>query len=154
MKKIRNILLAAAIGCFTATAGYSQERQQYGEDFATDNAMTVEELTATLGDDKLEQVVIYGEITQVCQAQGCWLKLKGLEGNDLFVKFRDHAFLVPKDLAGKKAWVFGDALKKIVSVEAQQHYAEDEGKASDEIATITKEKDELRIDAVGVIVVD
>lgn len=53
------------------------------------------------GKDSL-QTQIVGEIKEVCQAKGCWMKVQ-LESNDeVFVRFKDYGFFVPKDAAGKK----------------------------------------------------
>ena len=82
------------------------------------------------------------------------MKLKNENGADVFVKFKDHEFVIPKDRAGRAAIVSGIAKKKTISVDDQKHYAEDAGASEAEIAKITQPKEELRIEATGVMIKD
>ena len=153
MNKMIKALAVSAFALALAAPASAQDGKAYGKKFKSDNAFAAMELNRRMGDkDKLENVVIKGEISQVCQAEGCWMKMKNEAGEDIFVKFKDHAFLIPKDLAGHKAYVSGTASRKTVSVHDQQHYAEDAGKSADEIAKITQDKVELRVDATGVVI--
>lgn len=65
--------------------------------------------------------IISGNITRVCQQQGCWMILT--EG-DVFarVDFNDHAFLIPKDSRGS-AEVYGRLVEKVLSEKERAHYA-------------------------------
>ena len=153
MGKLIKIIAASAIALAFTIPSFAQSGTVYGKKFKTKNAYPATELSSRMGDkEKLENVVVEGEISEVCQAEGCWMKLKNSAGENIFVKFKDHAFLIPKDLAGHKAYVSGTASRKTVSVEDQKHYAEDAGKTDDEIAKITAPKVELRVDATGVII--
>lgn len=146
-------LLPAMVALTLTVSVNAQETNSYGKAFKIEKVVPADELASRIGDrKKLDKVVVEGEITAVCQAAGCWMKLKNSNGQDIFVKFKDHEFLVPKDLAGRKAYVFGQASKKLVSIEDQRHYAEDAGKSEEEIAAITEPKEELRIDATGVVI--
>lgn len=49
--------------------------------------------------------------------------------------------------------VQGTAEKKTTSVEMLKHYAEDAGKTKEEIAAITEPKQEIIIQATGIVVV-
>ncbi|MEC3965099.1 DUF4920 domain-containing protein [Flagellimonas halotolerans] len=103
------------------------------------------------GKDSL-QTQIVGEIKEVCQAKGCWMKVQ-LESNDeVFVRFKDYGFFVPKDAAGKKVVMDGAAFFEEMSVEDQKHYAKDEGASEDELAQITTPKKTLRFEAEGVLI--
>jgi hypothetical protein len=134
-----------------ATAG--GKGKLYGKEFSTAKATKPEDLSKTMGGKTtMENVVLEGTIAQVCQAEGCWLKLKNTAGQDILIKFKDHAFLVPKDIAGKTAVINGTAVKKVVSVEEQKHMAEDAGSSPSDIAAITAPKEELRVEATGVVV--
>ncbi|WP_437396972.1 DUF4920 domain-containing protein [Flagellimonas lutimaris] len=98
------------------------------------------------------QTQIVGEIKEVCQSKGCWMKVQ-LESNDeVFVRFKDYGFFVPKDAAGKKVVMNGAAFLEEMSVEDQRHYAEDEGASEDELAQITAPKKTLRFEADGVLI--
>lgn len=98
------------------------------------------------------QTQIMGEVTEVCQAKGCWMKVKLDSEDEVFVRFKDYGFFVPKDAAGKKVVMNGAAFLEEMSVEDQKHYAEDEGASEDELAQITAPKRTLRFEADGVLI--
>ena len=152
MKTFIRFILCVGMSFSFASAVSAQEWTPYGEEFKTDQAITVSDLISALHKTDEMPVVVRGEISEVCQAEGCWMKLNNEEGEDIFVKFKDHAFLIPKDLASHQAYVSGIAKKKIISVDEQRHYAEDAGKSKEEIEAITEEKTSLRIDATGVLI--
>jgi len=154
MKKLLPGILSIALlfsAANVATAG--GKGKLYGKEFSTVKTAKPENLSKTMGDKTtMENVVLEGTISQVCQAEGCWLKLKNNAGADILIKFKDHAFLVPKDIAGKTAVINGTAVKKVVSVEEQKHMAEDAGASPSDMAAITGPKEELRVEATGVVV--
>lgn len=104
-----------------------------------------------LGKDSL-QTQLVGEIKEVCQAKGCWMKVQLESNEEVFVRFKDYGFFVPKDGAGKKVVMNGAAFFEEMSVEDQKHYAEDEGASEDELAQITAPKKTLRFEADGVLI--
>jgi len=97
-------------------------------------------------------VKIEGEVESVCQAAGCWMKIKTADGQTMRVTFKDYGFFVPKDIAGKKVIFEGIPAVKTTSVAELQHYAEDAGKSKEEIAKINSPKTELTFVADGVLV--
>ena len=103
------------------------------------------------GKDSL-QTQIVGEIKEVCQAKGCWMKVQLKSNEEVFVRFKDYGFFVPKDAAGKKVVMNGAAFYEEMSVEDQKHYAEDEGASENELAQITTPKKTLRFEADGVLI--
>ncbi len=150
MKKI--LLITAIAFALAAIPAVLQAKKAYGKAFKAQSAQTPEQLTQALNSKTiLPNVVVKGEIAQVCQAEGCWLKLKNTAGDDMLVKFKNHSFLVPKDLTGT-ATVYGTAVKKTISVEEQRHMAEDAGKGADELAAINTAKTEVLIEATGIVV--
>lgn len=108
------------------------------------------------GKDKLENVQLSGYVSEVCQKEGCWLRLRTHKdvSDDMFVKMKDHAFLLPKNIAGKTAIINGTVVKKVQSVAEQQHYLEDAGASQEEIAKITQPKETYQMQATGVILMD
>ena len=149
MKKYIFLFLAAA--CLSAAAPV-EAKKAYGKSFKVQSVQTPEQLTAKLEtENNIKNVVVGGEISQVCQAEGCWMKLKNTAG-DMLVKFKDHAFLVAKDIADKKAVVYGTAMKKTISVDERKHMAEDAGQSASEIEAITAPKIEVRIEGTGIVV--
>lgn len=151
---MKRILLLSILCALFSTFTYAQ---QYGTPFSTEHVMDVPDFVNSMKSmDKADNIVVTGTITEVCQKAGCWVKLENEEGDDIFVKFKEtdgnHELVIPKDFAGKTAIVHGKASKKTISVKDQKHYAEDAGDSEEEIAKITKPKQELRIDATGVVI--
>lgn len=91
------------------------------------------------------------KVLEVCQAKGCWMRLELQEGEEVMVKFKDYAFFMPKNIAGKEVIVNGKAFVNEVPVEEQRHYAEDAGQTAEEVAKITEPKKTFSFEADGVL---
>ncbi|WP_347372919.1 DUF4920 domain-containing protein [Aequorivita sp. Q41] len=90
-------------------------------------------------------------VKEVCQKKGCWMNLDMGE-EEAMVRFKDYAFFMPKDIAGKEIIVNGKAYTEEMNVEDQRHYAEDGGATPEEIAAITEPKRTLAFEADGVLI--
>jgi len=125
----------------------------FGEKTTVENAITVEQLYTSMkaAGKKEMQVKLKGVVTEVCQMEGCWIKVKSPNG-DMMVKMKDHKFTVPVILNGKTIVIDGMAEEKLTSVEQLRHFAEDAGKSKAEIAKITEPKNEILIQAKGILV--
>ena len=85
--------------------------------------------------------------------KGCWMTVKTGETETMRVTFQDYGFFVPKDSVSGRNTIFeGKAFKSVTSVEMLKHYAQDEGKSSDEIKAITEPKEEYTFVATGVLI--
>ena len=73
---------------------------------------------------------------------------------EVFVKFKDYEFFMPLDLAGGTVIAKGFVSKELTTVEELRHYAEDEGKSKEEIAAITEPKEEYKMMASGVVILN
>ena len=93
-----------------------------------------------------------GKVEEVCQSKGCWMKVDLENGEQVMVKFKDYAFFMPKDLAGKEVVLNGKAFVNEVPVDEQRHYAEDSGATPEEIAAITAPKKTFSFEADGVLI--
>ncbi|MBT8286262.1 MAG: DUF4920 domain-containing protein [Flavobacteriaceae bacterium] len=113
---------------------------------ATDMADAITGLQQT---DSLD-VTFSGEVTEVCQMKGCWMKVALGDGEEMRVTFKDYGFFVPKDIAGKEVTLHGKAFIEEISVEDQKHYAEDGGATKEEIDRITAPKATYSFVADGV----
>ena len=149
MKKISAFILFVVMTSITAMA---QESTLYGKKFDTKTAIPAEALAQRMGDQKEMPVTVRGTIAEVCQSAGCWITLKNENGENLFVKIKEHEFSIPKDMAGHRAIVKGTAVRKTVSIEEQKHYAEDAGKSEADIAAIKEPKTEIRINAAAMVI--
>ena len=128
--------------------------QTYGEPITAAGARPLAELPSLLGTTDSAQVKLVGTAATVCQAEGCWLTMELPSGQSMRVRFKDHSFFVPKDIAGKTVVVNGWAHRETVSVADLRHYAEDAGKSAKEIAAITQPEQQLNFQADGVLVAD
>ncbi|MFN3197420.1 MAG: DUF4920 domain-containing protein [Bradymonadia bacterium] len=91
-------------------------------------------------------VRVKGKISKVCQAKGCWMAIKTADGKQSArITFKDYAFFVPKDVAGRECSVEGVVELKALSEAARAHFAKDEGTTIDKVPEV-----ELRMVATGV----
>jgi hypothetical protein len=95
---------------------------------------------------------VNGQVLNVCQAKGCWVDVKLADNSVMKVKFKDYAFFLPKDIAGKTVVLNGMAYNQKVSVADQRHYAQDAGKSEKEIKAITQPKQSITFTASGVVI--
>jgi Skp family chaperone for outer membrane proteins len=97
---------------------------------------------------------VEGRVKEVCQTMGCWMKIEKADGSTVMVKMKDHAFFLPKNIAGHTVQIDGIAEVKTETEAKRKHYAEDAGKSKAEIAKIKGDSRETQILASGVVVID
>lgn len=127
----------------------------FGEPISRTAAMTTNELVKFLIETPVPkgEVKVKGIVMEVCKEEGCWVRLKTDDGS-IFVKFKNHAFLVPLSMEGRMVEVEGTGSIKEVSVDQLRHYAEDSGKSQEEIDAITMPKKETIVQAKGLVLLD
>ncbi len=142
-----------------ATAATKSDGKHFGAMIDAKNAIAYDDLLKKVTDLKKGESVnakVLGKVESVCQVKGCWMNIVSEKPAtpSMFVKFKDYAFFMPKDLSGKKVVMDGKAFYQETSIEELRHYAEDEGKSKEDIAKITQPKRELKFLASGVVLVD
>ncbi|MFM2268166.1 MAG: hypothetical protein RL757_1607 [Bacteroidota bacterium] len=147
----------AAYAKFKANA--NSDGKHFGESFDAKNMVAYDavfpKLKALDGKEKVENVIVTGTVGAVCKAKGCWMTIQSQAGApDIFVKFKDYGFFMPKDIIGKKVAMNGYAFKEVTDVATLRHFAEDEGKSKEDIAKITQPKEEYKFLASGVVILD
>lgn len=142
---------------FTSISSFGQS--YYGEKLKKKDekqAISAEKLLGKFKEGKSgtsEDMVIKGQIIETCKKKGCWMTIDMGKDQELFVKFKDYEFFVPKEGAnGKEMVMKGIAKKQIISVDELKHYAEDAGKSEEEIKAITKPKERYTFMATGVVI--
>ncbi|MCS7037651.1 MAG: DUF4920 domain-containing protein [Saprospiraceae bacterium] len=161
LKKI--LFVASAIALFSAcgqqssSSGNAQAlevEQSFGAPTTPDGAIPYAALRTQMGDRDSLPIKVVGRVGEVCQKKGCWMTIvaENTDMPEMRVTFKDYAFFMPKDLAGKRVVIDGFAYISETSVEELRHYAEDAGKSPDEIAGITEPLRELAFEAAGVLV--
>ena len=127
----------------------------YGDQISAGNSLTaaeMEEKFKNLKDGDTIEVRFKTTVNSVCKGKGCWMTLDLPQEEDVMVKFKDYGFFVPMDIEKKEVVVNGKAFVAEVSVEEQQHYAEDKGDSAEKIAAITQPKRTLTFLADGVLI--
>lgn len=128
-----------------APAGWSA----FGDGVAASaKPLSIQRILAAPADYNGKTVAIEGTIHEVCQNKGCWLTMQDGD-KEMRVRFKDYAFFVPKDCAGKTVRVEGVFAIEKISVEDARHYLEDAGK-TEEAAKITEPVDGYTFMASGV----
>ncbi|QAA80973.1 DUF4920 domain-containing protein [Aequorivita sp. H23M31] len=128
--------------------------QSFGDSITDDAVLSKAEMTEKFKNLKPGDTLnlkFASDVKEVCQKKGCWMKLD-LDDEEAMVRFKDYGFFMPKDIAGQKIIVAGKAYVEEMSVEDQQHYAEDAGKTHEEIAEITQPKITYAFEANGVLI--
>ncbi|RZL45173.1 MAG: DUF4920 domain-containing protein [Pedobacter sp.] len=153
---MKKIILSLALSMFTAFA-FAQdatpfEGKSFGDGVTKGNVITTAEVDAKLGKETKKDMKVTGEVAVVCKKKGCFMTLLMPDGKTMFVNFKDYAFFMPMDIAGKKVVIDGFAERKETSVEDLKHYAEDAKKSAEEIAKITEPKKEIVFEAKGVVI--
>lgn len=122
----------------------------FGSKVTEEGAVTADVLAENLNTQgQTKSLKVTGKITEVCKAEGCWVRMETKSGS-MLIKMKDHAFLVPTALEGRTIVADGIATFKETSVEQLRHFAEDAGKSKKEIAEITESKKEVVFQATGI----
>jgi len=154
MKKI-SLLFPAVLSVILLMAqppeGDANTGMIFGELTTADGSIPVSELPSKLIGSKPADVKVTGKVKEVCKAEGCWIKMETADGA-MMIKMKDHKFLVPLSMNGKTIVVDGTAILKETSVEMLKHYAEDAGKSKSVIDAITQPKQEITMQAKGILV--
>ncbi len=145
MKKVLGTLLASVI----LVNAFAQ--QTFGGAVNKTEIKKAVEIPYLLKDVKeVKDITIIGKVEEVCQVKGCWMKMDIGDGKKMTIKFKDYAFFMPFDCIGKQVTFTGKAMKEMISVAEQKHYAEDAKKSKKEINKIKTVKEEYRFEASGV----
>ncbi len=140
---------------FFALTGFAQQsvEQTFGENFSEKNKISADDLNRKMKSQKEFTGDVTGQVADVCQAKGCWMKLQ-TSGGAIMVRFKDYGFFVPKDISGKEVVLHGSATLEKISVETLRHYAKDEGKTAEEIAQISVPENQVVFTASGVKILE
>lgn len=155
---MKNILILAVIAIGLWSCGASENSEEsttvagnYGDtEWDESGAINGEELMAQLEGKDSVYATLAGNVTAACQAKGCWMNMD-IGQNEMFVKFKDYGFLVPKNSADHKAIIKGWAYQDTISVKDRIEYAKDADATDEEIAAITEPEVKLTFVAEGVV---
>ncbi len=97
-------------------------------------------------------VITEGVIVDVCVKKGCWMRMTDEAGNEVFVRFKDYGFFVPRNASGHRVILRGETRLELATVDELRHYAEDAGKSAAEIAAITEADERMTLYADSVYI--
>lgn len=126
----------------------------YGDSVKNENVIDYQAIPTAMKHEDEMDLKIKGLVSEVCNKKGCWLSMKLENGQEMRVTFKDARISVPANLKGKEVILDGLAYVDTISIEKQKHYAEDAGKAPEDIAKITSPKRELAFQATGLVVLN
>src|SRR4051812_47291720 len=95
----------------------------FGDSINADAAIAAELVEMKLGKSDSLALKVSGKILDVCQTKGCWMELDLGNEKRMRVTFKDYAFFVPKNAAGKTAIIEGFAYTDTTSVAMLREYA-------------------------------
>jgi len=89
---IAGIIFIMAVGC--------SGNEVYGAGISMKSSTDLSTIFSN-GEDKVgQEFLVEGVMTEVCQKKGCWMEVK--DGDEsIHVVFKDYAFFMPKDGAGR-----------------------------------------------------
>lgn len=162
---MKNVYLIAILALLAACGGNAEDSEEtstqtvegrYGDStWSVENPITTVSLLDSLKQNDSVFATVSGKISEACQAKGCWMSMDAA-GQEIFVKFKDYGFFVPKNSAGYSATMRGWAYADTVSVADQIEKVKDSDKSDKEkdeaIAAITEPKVSLTFMADGVII--
>ncbi len=157
MRKI--IIILTALAFFMSCSNTSQSNPEdasingnYGNtEWDVMEAITGEQLIEQLASKDSVYTTVAGHIKAACQAKGCWMNME-VAGNEMFVKFKDYGFFVPKNSGDHDAIIKGWAYVDTISVKDRIEYAQDAEATAEEIAAITEPEVKLTFMAEGVVI--
>ena len=121
----------------------------YGKISDEGKPLAVDKLESNLKENKYEGKMT-GKVAEVCQAEGCWIKLEKADGSTMMIRSKNHSFFMPTNLVGKMVVVEGEAEVKEISEAQRKHYAEDAGKSAKEIKKLKGSEKQIVFQANGV----
>ncbi|MSP84991.1 MAG: DUF4920 domain-containing protein [Flavobacteriaceae bacterium] len=161
MRKIITYTLCffALTSCKKESVSTENEKQNkyafFGDSISDEKAISNDEMMTQFDNLKAGDtlnVKFRSKIKKVCQKKGCWMTLVLPNKKEVFVKFKDYAFFIPKNAQEEDVIVNGKAFVSIESVGDLKHYAKDEGKSQIAIDSIVTPKTTYSFMADGVLI--
>jgi hypothetical protein len=92
-------------------------------------------------------VAVEARVAEVCRMKGCWMVLTD-GARSARVTFRDYAFFVPRDLAGKTVIAEGTLSRRLLSAEEAEHLDKESGSPT---ASVPAPREEWALVATSVV---
>lgn len=154
----RSMLACVVAMVMLAAGSITAQETKYGNALTLEKATPIAELMKNPEKYGKQRVRIEGEIAEVCQSMGCWIKISDSSSSEpILFKVEDGVMEFPKTGKGKKVKAEGVLSVKTTTkeelVKQAKHEAEEQGKPFDP-AGISGPKIVLRIDGEGAVIHD
>jgi len=149
MARRRNLFLIVTLWLMVGSAlAQDKSTGHFGATFTDTKTVALKDVIENVDKYSGKTIKVEGEITDVCQAKGCWLVVTDGE-RAMRVKFKDYGFFVPTNASGKKVILEGIVENKTISEMHAQHLAQ-ESKEKVDPSTIKGPQQVIMIIATGV----
>lgn len=132
MIKFKVILLGLVISFSSvkyADKPFSADQSFGGEVPVNGDPVSLREAIGSIEEAEGEFIKIRGQITEVCQAKGCWMIL--VDGDTYArITFEDYGFFVPTETSMQRTVIFGQLSQRTLSGQQAEHFAQDAGSQS------------------------
>ena len=156
MKKLLFLSSLALTLCGAAKAQIAPvPTTTYGTTFTQQSVMSPARLPVFMSDKQTQDPFqMAGFISHVSQNDGSWLIMRtdNNSNDDVFVKVKNSAFVLPATIANKKVLVNGKMVKKMMSVQEQQTFLQRKGASAAAIAQVTSPQEGYEMEVTGVTV--
>lgn len=153
---MNRVILTIVATAVLGIGGMSAQETKFGSDLKLKQAIPLAELKKNPAEYAKKVVLIEGEITDVCQKMGCWIRVADSSSTDaILFKVEDGVIEFPTSCKGKKVRAEGvfsfTTYTKEELIKQAMHEAEEQGtKFNPE--TITGPRVVLKIDGTGAVV--
>lgn len=139
-KKIVLLALAGLFSVSQADEGFVADKSFGAEMPQITEFLSLKEAIAQLGSGE-EYVGIQGQVTEVCQAKGCWMILIDSSDSSTYarISFENYGFFVPVETSMQQSRIYGVLTASTLSQEEAQHFAEDAGEDPEAITGSVQE---------------
>ena len=122
--------LATVFGIGSSAEGLFSADQTFGAGMPLEGeVVSLKRAIASLDSGGDNFIKIEGQVTEVCQAKGCWMIL--VEGDTYArITFEDYGFFVPIETSMQRSLIYGVLSEHILSGEQAAHFAKDAGSQS------------------------
>lgn len=155
--KTRLHVVLAVLFVFTLAA-LAGDGKKYGKELTLKETTAIADILKNPEKFDGKRVLVEGNIEEVCQMMGCWIKINDKTSKEaMLFKVDDRVIEFPKDAKGKtvkaEGVVFVKTYTKEELVKQAQHEADEQGKKFDP-SSITGPKVVTRINGEGAVIAE
>lgn len=148
------IITVSTVLLFLLTISFAAPKH-YGKKLTVKEKTKISDILAEPEKFAGKKVLIEGTVAEVCEVQGCWIKIKSDETSDqIRFKVNDGEIVFPKNATGKTALAQGIVTVKTKTkdelIAEGEHFAKDAGKEFDP-STVTGPKTVVTIKGEGAV---